>query len=96
MSIFEWVIVVWLVMLTIWLVYFKRGPKGKKGEPYSINYSDIVAWQIRDASIELVDDAEYMSKLIQRINSLQLQTRISQQFNEDDKLFINREKEKEQ
>lgn len=76
MTIFELVIVTWLVLLTMWLMIVKRGPRGKQGEGIrQIGYREqIYGFQIRPASLELLDDAEYLRELIQRINSMQLQS----------------------
>ena len=71
MSNFEWLVIGWLCVLTVWLFFFKQGPKGDKGgfDYYEHSLSE---WDIRDPSIGLLDDSEYITKLIQKINSLQL------------------------
>ena len=63
--IFELFICIWLVLLTMWMLVFKRGPKGERGP------QGYQAYSYHDPMQDL-DNAQYMSALIQKINSLQL------------------------
>lgn len=69
MTIFEWVILGWAAGLTIWMFYFKKGPKGDSGYD---NFSSITTLDIKDASLEMINESDYMTKLIKAINSYQL------------------------
>lgn len=74
MSNFEWVIIGWLCMLTIRLFFFKKGEKGEKGDTGSFNnYShELPEWLFKEPCVKLLDDSEYITKLIKKINSLQI------------------------
>ena len=75
MTTFELIIVCWLIGLTFGVMVFKRGRRGKEGkegEKGSFNQYDISSWAIQRASIELLDEPEYITKLIQKLNALQL------------------------
>ena len=54
------IIIIWLSGLTIWLWYFKRGPKGDTGYE---------SWHDPKEDLK---NAEYIAALIQTINSYQL------------------------
>lgn len=74
---FELLILGWLLALTVWLVFAKRGPQGARGVDGTNgdwdNYNNrIKSWDINDASLEMLDSSKYMTKLIQNINSYQL------------------------
>jgi hypothetical protein len=69
MSGFELGVLCWLFIVTI-LVIRKKGSKGDKGDSAYSSY--VSTYQIKDASLELLDDSEYMKKVIQTVNSFQL------------------------
>ena len=71
MSNFEWLVIGWLCVLTVWLFFFKKGRKGDTGDFNQYEHK-LSEWDIRDPSLELLEDSEYITKLIQKINSLQL------------------------
>lgn len=72
MSNFEWLVIGWLCALTVWLFFFKKGRKGDKGDRGSFDYYNFSSWILKDPSLELLEDSEYITKLIQKINSLQI------------------------
>lgn len=63
--IFELFICIWLVVLTTWMLVFKRGPRGPKGDQGISSYC-------YNNPIDDLDNQEYITALIQKINSLQL------------------------
>lgn len=72
MSNFEWLVIGWLCVLTVWLFFFKKGKEGEKGDTGSFGHSTLDVWAIEDASLELLDDSKYIAKMIKKINSLQI------------------------
>lgn len=81
MTNFEWMILMWVVILTGWLVFVKRGPKGADGEDGARGsagefnpYVELSSYDISRASLGLLDDAKYVTELIKKINSYQLVT----------------------
>lgn len=69
MSGFELGVLCWLSVVTV-LALRKKGSKGDKGDDAYFSY--VTTYQIKDASLELLDDSEYMKKVIQTVNSFQL------------------------
>lgn len=63
--IFELFICIWLVLLTMWMLVFKRGPRGPKGD------QSISSYCYHDP-MDALDNQEYITALIQKINALQL------------------------
>jgi hypothetical protein len=65
----------WMAGLTIYVVIMKqgpRGPQGEKGNAGSSRYGCLSTYEVKSPVMELIDDAEYITKLIQRINAYQL------------------------
>lgn len=67
------IIFIWLTVLTVWLLFFKKGPKGPKGDEGSVIMSYIQSYDIRSPLLELLGEAEVMKKIIKELNSYQLE-----------------------
>ena len=73
-------LIIWLSALTLAFVFCKRGPqgnqgergeRGKQGEQGSRDWG-VSVHEISGASIDMLDDSKYMTKLIAKLNSYQL------------------------
>jgi len=72
MEYIDWFIAAWLIIISVWIMFFpmKEGRQGERGEQGRTGYAN--SWEMEKAMLECLDNAEYMNKLIQKINSYQL------------------------
>jgi len=55
------------------VIYIRNGVRGPKGDKGEIGAFLIPGeWEIKPVLLELLDDPEYITKLIKKINSLQI------------------------
>ena len=67
---YDILLITWLSVLTLYVLITRKGIEGEKGERGdSMEPSE---WEIRPVLTEMLDDAEYIAKLIKKLNSLQL------------------------
>ena len=76
----EILIIIWLIVLTVLVPFYKRGIQGRQGERGPTGGSDYTRYErdsishydVQEIALKMVDDPEYMTKLIAKLNSYQL------------------------
>jgi hypothetical protein len=65
------VYIFWLCVLSVWVLFMKKGPKGNDGVTPDSSYY-LSEWDVRKILMQNIDDPEFIVKLIAKLNALQL------------------------